>query len=71
MFVVLGKFMVPCHLIPAIFDTVKTFSFFEDLSHVFKFKNFYITKKQLLIKQNMNQKTFGFYLFEKLNLLQI
>lgn len=44
MFVLLGRFMAPCHCTPTIL---------------------YQKKKKLLIKQNTNQKTFGFYFFQE------
>lgn len=57
--VLLSRFMAPCHCIAALSDKVVTFTFLH-------LKKFAIAKKEnFLIKQNMKQKTFGFYFFQK------
>lgn len=64
----LGRFMAPCHCPPTIFGKVRTVSL--ETVTVLCLKNFAILRKKLLIKHNMNQKTFGFYFFQKVNLSQ-
>lgn len=60
-FVLLSRFMASCHCTAALFGKVVTLSFSGNC-HIFTFKKIC---KNLLIKQNMKQKTFGFYFFQK------
>lgn len=62
--------MAPCHCPPAIFGKVRTVSFWRLSQFCVKKKIVILRKKNLLIKQNMKQKTFGFYFFQKVNLSQ-